>query len=61
MYMSREFVSYMNISVETRKPVDTQFSFKDDGNNTNAIMRSTSFFLKEDGGAGTVSHVDMMI
>ena len=40
--------------------IDTQFSFKDDSNNTTGIMRSTSFFLKENGGAGTVSHVDMM-
>ena len=41
--------------------IDTQYSFKDDGNNTTGIMRSTSFFLKENGGAGTVSHVDMMV
>lgn len=41
--------------------VDTQFSFKDDSNNTTGVMRSTSFFLKENGGAGTVSHVDMMV
>ena len=41
--------------------IDTQFSFKDDSNNTTGIMRSTSFFLKENGGAGTVSHVDMMV
>ena len=41
--------------------LDTQYSFKDDVNNTTGIMRSTSFFLKENGGAGTVSHVDMMV
>jgi len=41
--------------------VDTEFSFKDEGNQTLGVMRSTSFFLKEDGGAGTLSHVDMII
>ena len=41
--------------------IDTQYSFKDDNNNTTGMMRSTSFFIKENGGAGTVSHVDMMV
>ena len=42
--------------------IDTQYSLKDDANNTAGLMRSTSFFLKEDGsGAGTVSHIDLMI
>ena len=41
--------------------VETEFSFKDENNGTLGIMRSTSFFLKECGGAGTVSHIDMMI
>ena len=41
--------------------IDTQFSFKDDANNTTGVMRSTSFFLRENGGAGTVSHVDMVV
>jgi len=41
--------------------IETEFSFKDETNQTLGVMRSTSFFLKEDGGAGTVSHVDMMI
>ena len=40
--------------------IDTQYSYKDDANNTTGVMRSTSFFLGENGGAGTVSHVDMM-
>jgi len=41
--------------------IATEFSFKDDNNGTLGVMRSTSFFLKECGGAGTVSHIDMMI
>jgi len=41
--------------------ISTEFSYKDDSNQTLGIMRSTSFFLNEYGGAGTVSHVDMMI
>ena len=41
--------------------IDTEFSFKDDNNQTQGIMRSTSFFLKENGGAGTIHHVDMTV
>jgi hypothetical protein len=41
--------------------IATEFSFKGDNNETLGIMRSTSFFLKECGGAGTLSHIDMMI
>ena len=41
--------------------INTEFSFKNDSNITQGVMRSTSFFLKEQGGAGTISHVDMMI
>lgn len=41
--------------------IDTQFSFKDDDNQTQAIMRSTSFFLGENGGGGTISHLDMFL
>ena len=41
--------------------IETEFSFKDETNQTLGIMRSTSFFLKECGGAGTLSHIDMMI
>jgi|GEM_PF-1407427 len=41
--------------------IDTQFSLTDNQNSTQGIMRSTSFFLKENGGAGTVSHIDLMI
>jgi len=41
--------------------IATEFSFKGDNNETLGIMRSTSFFLMQCGGAGTVSHIDMMI
>jgi len=41
--------------------IETEFSFKDENNGTLGVMRSTSFFLKECGGAGTVSHIDMMV
>jgi len=41
--------------------IATEFSFKGDNNETLGIMRSTSFFLTQSGGAGTVSHIDMMI
>jgi len=39
--------------------VSTEFSFKGDGNETLGVMRSTSFFIKECGGAGTLSHIDL--
>lgn len=39
---------------------DTEFSFKDAATNeTNGVMRRTGVYLKEDGGAGTLSHVDL--
>ena len=41
--------------------IDTEFSFKDESNQTLGVMRSTSFFLNENGGAGTVSHIDLML
>jgi hypothetical protein len=41
--------------------VSTQFSFKGDANDTRGVMRSSSFFLGENGGGGTISHVDMTI
>jgi len=41
--------------------IDTEFSFKDESNQTLGIMRSTSFFLNENGGGGTVSHIDLML
>jgi hypothetical protein len=41
--------------------IETEFSFKDENNQTLGIMRSTSFFLKECGSGGTLSHVDLMV
>jgi len=41
--------------------IATEFSFKDETNQTLGIMRSTSFFLTQCGGAGTLSHIDMMV
>ena len=41
--------------------ISTEFSFKDDSNQTAGVMRSTSFFLGENGGAGTISHIDMVV
>jgi len=39
--------------------ISTEFSFKDETNETLGVMRSTSFFLKSCGGAGTLSHIDL--
>jgi len=39
--------------------ISTEFSFKNETNETLGIMRSTSFFLKYCGGAGTLSHIDL--
>lgn len=41
--------------------ISTEFSFKDDSSQTMGVMRSTSFFLGENGSAGTVSHIDMVV
>lgn len=41
--------------------VKTQFSLNDAAENIQGVMRSTSFFLKESGGAGTISHIDLAI
>ena len=41
--------------------VSTEFSFKGDNNETLGIMRSTSFFLKQSGSAGTLSHIDLSL
>lgn len=39
---------------------DTEFSLKDTATNeTEAVVRKTGVFLKESGGAGTISHVDL--
>lgn len=37
----------------------TQYSLTNENNETNAVIRSTGFFLFEDGNAGTVQHVDL--
>ena len=39
--------------------ISTEFSFKGESNTTLGVMRSTSFFLKQCGGAGTLSHIDL--
>ncbi len=39
--------------------ISTEFSMTDANNNTKGVMRSTSFFLKDSGGAGTISHIDL--
>ena len=41
--------------------ISTEFSFKGERNETLGVMRSTSFFLKQNGGAGTLSHIDLML
>lgn len=42
--------------------VDTQYSFKDESLNTNAVLRKTGVYLKESTGkAGTISHVDLAV
>jgi len=41
--------------------IDTEFSLSDSSSQTLGVMRSTSFFLKENGGAGTISHVDLVV
>jgi len=40
---------------------NTQFSMKDSANSTQGVVRSTSFFLKENGEAGTVNHIDLAL
>lgn len=41
---------------------DTQYSFKDESLNTNAVLRKTGVYLKESSGkVGTVSHVDLAV
>ena len=39
--------------------ISTEYSFKSESNETIGVMRSTSFFIKQCGGGGTLSHVDM--
>lgn len=41
---------------------ETEYSFKDESLNTNAVLRKTGVYLKESTGkVGTVSHVDMAV
>lgn len=41
--------------------VATEYTMKDGAGSTQGVMRSTSFFLRENGGAGTVSHIDLLV
>ena len=34
---------------------------EDENNSTNAVIRNTGIFLKESGGTGTISHVDIAV
>ena len=41
---------------------DTEFSFKDEENRLNGVMRKTGIYLKESTGAvGTINHVDLSL
>ena len=42
------------------KSSDTQFSLNNAENGTNAFIRKTGLFLYENGGAGTIQHVDLV-
>lgn len=37
----------------------TEFSLKDEQNKTNGVIRGTGVYLKENGGVGTIQHVDL--
>ena len=41
--------------------VDTAFGLKDAANDTQGLMRASSIYLREDGGVGTVSQVDLRV
>lgn len=41
--------------------VKTDFSIKDDANQLQGKIRQTGIFLKEDGGVGTIQHVDLVV
>jgi len=41
--------------------ISTEYSFKGENNQTLGVTRSTSFFIKECGGAGTLSHIDLAL
>lgn len=41
--------------------VSTSFAYNDDNNNTNALLRSSGVYLRENGTAGTISHIDLAV
>lgn len=42
-------------------PVDTPFSLKDAANEIQGLMRASSIYLREDGGVGSVSQIDLRV
>ncbi len=43
------------------KNVDTQYALKDNDNNLQAQIQKTGVFIREDGQAGTIQHIDLAI
>ncbi len=41
--------------------VDTQFNYKNDANQTQGALRQTGIFLREDGTAGTMQQIDLVV
>jgi len=41
--------------------ISTEYSFKGENNETLGVMRTTSFFIKECGSTGTLSHIDLAL
>lgn len=41
--------------------VSTEFSLKNDANETNGVIQKTGVYLKESGGVGTMNHVDLVL
>jgi hypothetical protein len=41
--------------------VNSQFALKDETNNTLGQIRQTGIFLREDGSAGTLQHIDVSL
>lgn len=41
--------------------VNSEFSFKDSSQDTQGVIRKTGIFLKEDGQAGVIQHIDLKI
>lgn len=40
---------------------DTQFHYKDEGMKTNGVLQSTGIYLRENGQAGTIQHIDFAV